>query len=104
MCKIIFAASAMALLAGCGITSAALDRAGEAASEGVENVRKLNDGEARILIQGPCAISLGAAVRELTPREKVLAEELAKTSCADADTEPLSEEELRRILGATDAR
>ena len=56
------------LVGGC---EAAVKRGAERAQEGVETIKAVNDTEAMVLIQAPCAIDLGAYYRVLTPGQRL---------------------------------
>ncbi len=84
------------LIAGI-ISLTACDSAGFITGVAVDKVRQGADTTARTAIQGPCAITLGAAERELTPRERELAVLLAKTSCGKSNGDGLTEEEKQSL-------
>ncbi len=88
--KVILIFSTIMFLGGC-------DLANVTAEKTVDTLRKASDTVARTAIQGPCAITLGAAQRELTLRERELAVLIAETSCGKADETPLTDEEKENL-------
>ena len=64
---------------------------------GIDKIRQAADITARGAIQGPCLITLGAAQRELTPRERELAMLIAATSCTKANSKGLTETEKQSL-------
>jgi len=78
------------LLAGCNSLQ-------DFSKKTVDTLRQAADTVARTAIQGPCAITLGAAQRELTVRERELAILIAETSCGNANATPLTDEEKENL-------
>ena len=65
------------ILSGCAEYTARADRF---ATTGIENVKAAKDTEAKVSLQTPCIVSIGAKVRMPEDEQKVL-ESYAKTFC-----------------------
>ena len=93
MMKHLTVAAALAgLLAGCSPTSrAVLDTA-------VDRVKASEDVKARLALEAPCAITVGAKNRVLSAAEKRHVEAL----CGGTAPQPLTLEDLRRLLTRPD--
>ncbi len=81
----------------CLVSLTSCDFAEFTTTQGIETLRNAADITARTAIQGPCAITLGAAQRELTARERELAILISETSCGKADATPLTDEERQNL-------
>ncbi len=76
------------LLSGCTEASRAV------VNEAVETVKQAEDSKARLALQAPCAMTVGAKNRVLSEHEKRHVEAL----CGGSTERPLTIEEVQRLL------
>ena len=89
--KPFFLASVAAItLAGCTDASRAV------VNQAVETVKQTEDAKARLALQAPCAMTVGAKNRVLSREEKRHVEAL----CGGSSERPVTVEELQRFLAS----
>lgn len=96
------AAVVLTLVAG-GCTpyaTAAIDAAGAATERTIENVKRVNDAEANVLKQAPCAIDIGAYYRVLDSREQGAVAAL----CGGSDESTVRVDDLSAIMDVLERR
>lgn len=76
------------VLAGCTDASRAI------VNQAVETVKQVEDSKARLVLQAPCAMTVGAKNRVLSEAEKRHVEGL----CGGRSERPVTVEDLRRLL------
>jgi len=81
----------LALAACTPTTQAAFDAA---AGQGVESLKRAENAKARLALQAPCAITIGAKNRVLSEDEKGHVEAL----CGGSSERPVTVEDLQRLL------
>ena len=65
-------------------------------NEGVERVKAVEDAKARLALQAPCSVSLGAFNRVLSADEQ----RAVMTLCGGNSERPVTVEDLQRFLAA----
>ncbi len=78
------------VLAGCTDASRAI------VNQAVETVKQVEDSKARLVLQAPCAMTVGAKNRVLSEDEKGHVEAL----CGGTAERPATVEDLQRLLAA----
>jgi len=76
------------VLAGCTDASRAI------VNQAVETVKQTEDSKARLVLQAPCAMTVGAKNRVLSEDEKSHVEAL----CGGSTARPVTVEDLQRVL------
>ena len=90
MKRIFMALAAVIILAGCTATSRAV------VNQAVESVKAAEDAKARLVLQAPCAASIGAFNRVLNADEQ----RAVMALCGGSSERPVTVEDLRRFLAA----